>query len=433
MNPLPVYNCPPLGLRVLAREVGGETVSERSVVAPILPLFAGLALLMVGNGLLGSLLGIRADVEGFPTVVIGVVMAAYYIGFLLGSLTIPRWLVTVGHIRVFTGLAALAAAAALTHSLLVTPIAWGALRSVSGLCMSGLYVTVESWLHERTSNQTRGRLLSMYMLVVTLGIGAGQTLLGVGDPLDATLFILVGIAISLAVVPVALTRIPTPNKAIPVKLSLHDLVRTAPLGVVAVAIAGAAGSSVLALGAVYATRIGMEPALVGMFMAAAMLGGAVMQYPLGRLSDRIPRRRVILAMAVAAIGVAGAGVASDPTSPWQIVAIAVYGGLTFPMYSIAVSHVNDVIPEQTLVAAAAGTIFVFGVGSIIGPLSISVLMETFGPAGYFWGLGLYFVPLSVYALWRIISRARPEQRDFVSLPPRSSTAAVLLADASDDD
>jgi MFS family permease len=419
-------------MRVLACE-NGATVNERNAVTPVLPLFAGLALLMVGNGLLGSVLGIRADLEGFATVVIGVVMAMYYVGFLVGSLTIPRWLASVGHIRVFAGLASLAAATALTYSLLAVPVAWGGLRFVSGLCMSGLYVTIESWLNQRATNETRGRLLSVYMLVVSFGLGIGQLLLGLGDPIDFTLFVLVGIVISLAVVPVALIRLPVPTEIIPVKLSLRSLMHTAPLGVVAVVVAGAAGSSVIALGAVYATKIGMEPGRVGLFMAAALIGGAVAQYPLGMLSDRVPRRRVIFGVAVAASAVALVGTAVDVDGLWVFVVAAAYGALAFPMYSLAVSHVNDVMPEHHLVAAAAGLVFLYGVGSIVGPIAVSVLMAAAGPVGYFWGLAAFFLPLAVYALIRVIFNARPVQQRFVSLPVRSSTAAALIAESSDED
>jgi MFS family permease len=167
---------------VATSEARGPASNERSVVAPVLRLFAGLALLMVGNGRLGSFLGVRSDLEGFPTVVISVVMSMYYGGFLVGSLTIPWGLVAVGHLRVFVGLVSLAAAAALSYALVITPIAWGGLRFVFGLCMSGLYVTIESWLNEGASNQSRGSLLSVHMLVVTLGLGAGQLLPGVADP-----------------------------------------------------------------------------------------------------------------------------------------------------------------------------------------------------------------------------------------------------------
>lgn len=409
-----------------------DSLAKRSVLTPVLPLFVGLALLMVGNGLLGALVGVRADLEGFATVVIGVVMSMFYVGFLIGSLTIPRWLTSVGHIRVFAGLAALASATALAYTLLVSPVTWGVLRFVFGLCMSGLYVTVESWLNERASNETRGRLLSVYMLVMTLGLGAGQLLLGLANPAGTTLFIVAGILISLAVVPVALIRIPTPQDVIPVKLSLRGLVSTAPLGVLAVAVAGAAGSAVIALGAVYATRIEMDTALVGAFVATSMVGGALAQYPLGRLSDRFPRRRVILSISVLAVGVAIAGIVVESGSLWQFLVIAAYGGLAFPMYSLAVSQINDSIPADQLVAVAAGIMFVFGVGSVIGPFAAALLMELLGPVGYFWSLGLYFVPLVVYTFVRIVFNVRPPQRDFVSLPPRSSTAAALLAEPSDD-
>jgi MFS family permease len=424
---------PLLDSLVVGRVTDETSVSERSVVAPVLPLFAGLALLMLGNGLLSSLLGIRSDLEGFNTVVIGVVMSMYYVGFLVGSLTVPRWLMTVGHIRVFAGLTSLVAASALSYSLLVEPIAWGVLRFLVGLCMSGLYVTIESWLNQRATNETRGRLLSVYMLVVTLGLGLGQLLLGVGDPAGFTLFILTGILVSLAVVPVAMIRIPTPSEVIPVELSLSSLATTAPLGVLAVLVAGAAGGAVLGIGAVYATQIGMTSGEVGVFMAASIIGGAVTQYPLGRLSDRIPRRRVILGVAVAAtlVGVAGASV--DPNSAWLLVIAAVYGGLAFPMYSLAVSNINDVMPENQLVAAAAGIVFVFGIGSVLGPIFVSVLMAVLGFAGYFWGLAAFFVPLAMYALIRVVFIARPIQQRFVSLPPRSSTAAALLAEPSEDE
>lgn len=408
-------------------------VSQRGVVASVLPLFLGLALLMLGNGLLGSLIGVRADLEGFPTVVIGVVMSMYYVGFLVGSLTIPRRLITVGHIRVFAGLAALASATALSYSLLIAPLTWGVLRFVFGVAMSGLYVTVESWLNERASNETRGRLLAVYGLVVTFGLGLGQLLLGIDDPLNATLFILVGILISLAVVPVALIRIPVPSEPIPVKFSIMALARTAPLGVLAVAISGASGGAIVGLGAVYATKTGMEPGLVGVFMASSIVGGAISQYPLGYLSDRFPRRRVVLAVAVGAVLFAAIGVVVDPTGIWLIAVVAAYGSLAFPTYSLAVSLINDMMPPHQLVAAAAGIMFVYGIGSVTGPIAVSVLMAVLGPVGYFWGLAGFFVPLVLYALVRISFTARPKHRRFVNLPYRSSTAAALLAEPSEEE
>jgi len=406
-------------------------VSEQGVVASVWSLFLGLAFLMLGTGLLGALLGVRADLEGFPTVVIGVVMSMYFVGFLIGSLTIPRWLISVGHIRVFTGLASLAGATALLYSVLLTPVAWGLLRLVFGFALSGLYVTIGSWLNERATDGTRGRLLSVYMLVLTFGMGLGPLLLGVADPLEATLFTFVGVLIALSVVPVALVRIPEPTRAIPVDLSIAALARSSPLGVLAVATAGAAGGSVLALGAVYATKTGMEPGIVGVFMVASLVGAALSQYPLGSLSDRFPRRRVVLGAAMGAVAIATAAAVLRPTGVALLLIVAAYGSLAFPMYSLAVSMVNDSMPTQKLVAVAAGVVFVYGVGSVIGPIVISVLMEVLGPVGYFWGLAGFFVPVVGYALARILFTARPRQGKFVSLPFRSSTALAMLADRSD--
>ena len=407
-------------------------VRGRGVVATVLPLFIALAFLMVGNGLIGSLLGVRADLEGFPTIVTGVVMTMYYGGFLLGSLTIPRWISNVGHIRVFAGLAAMAAATALTYSLFVNPVTWGGLRFIAGLAMSGLYVTVESWLNARATNETRGRLLSIYMVVVTLGLGLGELLLGVADPIDPTLFIVAGILISMAVVPLTLLKIPAPDEIVPVEVSVRALTRTAPLGVVAVALSGAAGGAIFALGAFYATRIGMEPGRVGVFMATALVGSLVTQYPLGYLSDRFPRRRVIFVVAVGAVLIATVGVFVDPESVWLFAVMAAYGSLAFPMYSLAVSLINDLLPEHQLVAAAGGIVFVYGIGSISGPLATSVLMAVIGPVGFLWSLAAFFVPVAVYAVVRILTAVRPSQGRFINLPPRSSTAAPVLANPRDD-
>lgn len=206
-------------------------------------------------------------------------------------------------------------------------------------------------------------------------------------------------------------------------VSLGGLTRLAPLGVV-----GAAGGSVYALGLVYATRIGLDPAAVGVFMALSLVAAAASQYPLGYLSDRFPRRRVILVVSVGAAGVALATAWPDPTGGWLLVLAATYGALAFPTYSLSVSHINDISSANQLVAVAAGIMFVFGIGSVIGPLLTSVAMTLLGPSGYFWSLGAMFLPIVGYAIVRIISKARPRQRSFIGLPPRSSTGAALLAD-----
>ena len=391
-------------------------------------LFLGTALLMAGNGLQGSLLGIRSDIEGFATPAIGIVMASYYAGFLVGSLTIPARLASVGHIRVFAGLASLTSSVALIHYLVVDEVTWSLLRFITGLCLSGLYVTIESWLNDRASNATRGRLLAVYMVVVTVSVGCGQLLLGAADPSGPRLFITASILISLAIVPLALSQIPAPALDPPSGVSIRALLRVAPLGVVTGALVGASNGAIFGLGAVYATRIGMSPGRAGLFVGASVVGAVITQYPLGHLSDRFPRRRVIFIAATAAVGVALLGTTVDRHSPLLFVVAALYGSLAFPMYSLAVSHINDIVRDDQLVSTAAGVLFVYGAGSIVGPIITSVLMTLFGPAGYLWSLSGFFAPVAAYSLYRLATKARPGQQSFVSLPPGTSVVAATLAE-----
>jgi MFS family permease len=401
-------------------------------VASVWVLFLGTALLMAGNGLQGSLLGIRSDIEGFATPVIGIVMASYYAGFLVGSLTIPARLASVGHIRVFAGLASLTSSVALIHYLFVDVFTWSLLRFITGMCLSGLYVTIESWLNERATNATRGRLLAVYMVVVTISVGSGQLLLGVADPSGPGLFITASILISLAIVPLALSQVPAPGIDAPSKVSIRALFRTAPLGVVTGALVGASNGAIFGLGAVFATRIGMNPGRAGLFVGASIIGATITQYPIGHLSDRFPRRRVIFAVATTAVGVAVAGTTIDPDSLLLFAVAVLYGSLAFPMYSLAVSHINDIVRDDQLVATAAGVLFVYGVGSIVGPIVASLMMTLLGPVGYLWSLSGFFAPVAAYSLYRLVTKARPGQGRFVSLPPRTSLIAARLVEPRPD-
>lgn len=405
-----------------------KSETSNAVAASVWALFLGVLLLMVGNGLLGSILGIRADLEGLATTSIGLIMAAYYLGFLLGSLTIPARLASVGHIRVFAGLASLASASALCHAIVLDPFSWSVLRFVTGLCLSGLYVTIESWLNGRATNATRGRLLSIYMVVVTIGIGAGQLLLGVADPLGPGLFIGAALLLSLAVVPVALSQVPAPTAVVQSSLSVRTLVRAAPLGAVTAVLVGASNSAIFGLGAVYATKIGMSPGRAGLFVGASMVGAILSQYPLGYLSDRFPRRRVIFLAATAAVGAAVTGTAVDVDGPALFAIAAIYGSLAFPMYSLAVSHINDVMEDHLLVATAAGVLFLYGVGSVGGPILASVTMAILGPVGYLWSLAGFFAPVAVYSFYRVLTHVRPRQRPFVNVPASTAVAVSELVD-----
>src|ERR1700731_4675940 len=246
------------------------------------PLLLGMAILMLGAGLQGTILGLRATLEGFPTPVTGLVMACYYVGYLLGTLIAPRLLRRVGHVRVFAALAALASVAALVHASWVHPLPWGAMRLISGLCFAGIYVVAESWLNHRASRTNRGRLLAVYMLVLYVGLGAAQFLLIVSDPLMSTPFMLVSVLISLAMVPIVISARALPQHAVPRKVRLRVLFQNSPFGMVGITVSGLISSTIFSMGPVYAGLSGLDKTSIATFMGMSILAAVATQYPVGR-------------------------------------------------------------------------------------------------------------------------------------------------------
>ncbi len=409
------------------------------VVTTSWALFLGIALIMLGNGLHGSLLGVRASLEGFPTAVTGFVMSAYFVGFLAGSTLVPRLVRRVGHIRVFAALASLASVAVLVHAVYVTPPTWGAMRLLTGFSYAGLYVVAESWLNDRATNETRGRLLSIYMLVMLIGMGAGQLLLNLAHPGGFELFILVSVLVSLALVPILLTAAPAPEFRTPSPVSLRQLYRISPLGVVGALGTGMAQGGLVGMGAVFAKEAGLSLAEVSMFMAAAFLGGALLQWPIGRLSDRFDRRRVLTVVTFsAAVCALAATVVAGPFAeiapPWILyLLIGLFGGMNMPMYSLTIAHTNDYLMPSQMVAASGSLVLVGGIGAAFGPVTLAGMMSGVGPTGFFWGLGLLHAAIGFFALYRMSRRAaRPveEQGTFVAVPPRASPVAAYLSPES---
>lgn len=400
-----------------------STTDSRSVgVWAIWPLFLGVLVMMIGNGLQGSLIGVRASLEAFPTRTIGFIIAAYYVGFLVGAFSVQRVLMSVGHIRVFAAMASLASAAVLVKGLFVNPTTWIFLRTVTGFAMAGLYITSESWLNARATNANRGRLMGLYMVMSMGGVSIGQALLGLGDPLDIDLFVFASIAVSLALVPLALARVPPPEFGVPRSINPATLIRLAPLGVVAGFLTGVSNGGFSGMITVYATDVGLPISRIGLLAAAGVLGGVVLQIPLGHLSDLVPRRRVILAAATTAVLAAAWGASLEPGSWMMYVAVFIYGGINYPMYSLAISHINDVLDRDQMIGAASAFMFLFGVGAILGPIITASAMNRMGPVGYFWTIGLYYLPVAAYALWRIVTSAAPAQSQFISLPARGVVA-----------
>ena len=394
-----------------------------SVVTTTWPLLLGMGVLMLGAGLQSTLLGLRATLEGFPTVVTGVVMSCYYVGYVLGTIIAPPLLRQLGHIRVFAALAAVASVAILVQGCFVDPWTWGAMRLVSGVCFAGIYVVAESWLNDRASRATRGRLFAVYMVILYVGLGAAQFLLVLSDPRTPAAFMLVSVLISLAMVPIVVSAQRLPEHAVPRKVQLQDLYRDSPLGVVAVTMSGLISAIIFSMGPVYARLSGLNTTNVATFMALSILAAVITQYPVGRLSDRMDRRTVIAGVCTIAMLVAGSIVAFPEMPHAVFLALAaLFSGFALTLYSLSVSHVNDKLEPAQMVASSSTLLLLNGGAAAIGPLLAGSLMTAFGPRAYFSTLAALTGTLAVYDLWRK-SRRRPvppaQKGPFVRAQPRA--------------
>jgi MFS family permease len=393
-------------------------------------LLLGMALIMLGNGLQGTLLGLRATLEGFPTAVTGFVMTGYFVGFLAGSVIAPKIVERVGHIRVFAALASLASASALVHAVFVDPYSWGAMRIVTGFSFAGLYVVAESWLNDRATNETRGQILSIYMVVSFGGMTAGQFLLNLADPGGFGLFVLISVLVSLALVPISLTAAPAPSFDAPSPVGLRQLYSVSPLGVVGGLGTGMANGTIFGMGAVYGKAAGMSNAEVSLFMGLVLLGGMLLQWPIGRISDVFDRRKVIIGVtALAMLTALAAGTITDLPVLGLLGVAFLFGGMSLPMYSLCAAHLNDYLDPKQMVAASSGFVLVSGLGAILGPTSASAAMHLAGASGFFLWLALIKCFIGLFALWRVTQRAAvplEDQGAFVSMPPRASPVAATL-------
>ncbi len=392
-------------------------------------LLVGMAFLMVGNGLQGSLLGVRSQIEGFGFAVGGAIMAAYFVGFLFGTTVAERFLAAVGHIRVFAALASTASSVAILHVVWINPITWALLRMVFGLCVAGLYVVVESWLNDMATNANRGRILGGYMVVMMGGLGTGQLLLAGGDPAGFELFVLVSVLVSLALVPITLSATTAPPLAVPEPLSLRELVRTIPTGAFTAFWAGAAHGTLLGLAAIYGKSEGLSDTRIALFTAAAPLGCVVFQWPIGWISDRVSRRGVIGATALAAALAASGSLLTEPGSALSLVLMFLFGGFTFPLHSLAVAITADWVAPGQITSAAATLTRIIGVAAAICPAVAGAIISATGPSAFFVVLAAVHGVIAVYVLFRIIARDTipvAEQTDYIALPARSTAVTANL-------
>ncbi len=330
-------------------------------------LFVGLGLLMIGNGLNGAVIGVRSANEGFGLAVTGIIVAGYFAGFLLAPSTVVKLIASLGHIRVFAGLASTASSAVLIHSVAVFPVAWTLMRFVFGFCVAGLYIVMESWLAEMTTTTNRGRTMATYMIVSMGGLGIGQYMVALGDPNSFQLFVLSSVLVSMSLVPVTLVATThAPPVMFPEKFPVRELIRVVPTGAVGSFMGGATVGIVLGLGAVYATSIDLSLERTAFFLVAPTIGAIVFQWPIGRLSDKVSRRAVIFGVALAASVIAVTLVVLPAQSPLAPLGMMLLGGTMFPLYSLVVSYTIDWVPEGKTIGAAATLIGVNGAGALVG-------------------------------------------------------------------
>ncbi len=397
-----------------------------SNILPIWALFIGIAMITLGNGLQGTLLGVRASMEGFPTTTTGLVMSCYYAGFLLGSLYAPKMVVKVGHIRVFAALASMASAAVLIHSLFPQPVIWGMARLIAGASFAGMFVVAESWLNGQSTNEIRGKILSIYMTIQYAGFIGGQFLLNLASPKGYALFIMISVLLSLALVPILISSVSAPVLEEPEHVGLKDLWNVSPLGVFTGINVGIAHGAIWGMGAVFAQNIGKTVTETSIFMATFVLGGFLVQWPLGILSDKIDRKWVIAGASGLAVVIAVLGVffIFDLST-----LIFVFGGLSLPLYSMALAYTNDHLSQDQMVAASSSMVLIYGIGALLGPMLVSVFMSIFGSSGFFLIQILAHAAVGLFA-WVYLVREpeirRADHAAFVSVPFRSSPMAAAL-------
>lgn len=401
-----------------------------SVLRTTWPLLLGILLLMVGNGMQGTLLGIRGGIEGIPTFEMSVVMAGYYGGFLLGSLTVPDMIKTVGHVRVFAALGSLISAILIVYAVWPHWIAWTVLRFLIGFCFCGVYVTAESWLNAGSTNETRGQALSAYMIVQMLGIVSAQMLLNVSDPAGFMLFVIPSVLVSLAFTPILLSAQPAPQFETIKRMSFGKLYRASPLGCVGIFLMGGVFAALAGMSSVWGAAMGLSVAEISLFVAAIYAGGLVLQYPVGWISDRTDRRKLVLILSVLGALTTLLVVAVQPGVTGLILAGVLMGGMANPIYALLLAYTNDYLDQSDMASASAGLLFIYGIGSMGGPIITGWLMNWIGPDGYWVHMGVLLLLLAVYAGWRMTRRRAltlQEQGSFAVIAHSATPLAVEAA------
>ena len=402
------------------------------VLSGVWALLIGIVLIMLGNGMHFTLIGLRGGIEGFSAVELAVVTSGYFMGFLSGARLTPVMIRHVGHVRVFAALGSFMSAGLISFPLVADPWAWTVLRVLVGFCMSGVYVTAESWLNNAATNETRGKVLSAYMIAQTLGIIGAQGLLSLGDAGTSVLFICASILVSVSFAPILLSATPVPAAYTARPMSLRGLFLNSPLGTVGIFLLGNVYATQSGMGAVFGSQIGLSATQIALFVAMLFAGALVLQYPIGWLSDRMDRRKLIFG--AASLGAASCGLGWFTGGDlWLLMTASFFaGGVTTPLYALFLAYTNDSLSADDMPAASGGLVFTFGLGAIAGPLVTGWAMEGLGPLGFWLVLGTTFGAIALYALYRMTQRAPvpvAETESYLGVLPTASPVAVEAAGA----
>ena len=399
-------------------------------------LLLGITVLLTGMGLLGSLLGLRATLAHFPGWELGLVMSGYFAGFIVGSFLCPMLIRRVGPIRSFAAFAAIAASAALAHGLAVNPWSWLALRLITGTAMVGLYIVTESWLNATLPRTHRVRVFGFYVMLTLVAMAIGQSLFLALPATGTALFLVAGMLIVMGLVPVTATRLDQPAAVNAPRLPPMRLLKRAPFAVAATFLSGLTSGAFWGLGAAFATRIGFSPGNVGAFVACAIAGGVLAQWPLGRLSDRFGRRPVLIGAAAVGAVFALFMAAATQGPEWLLLIFAFgFGAMALCLYALAVAHMNDLLEPHEVLSATQGLLLATGIGAALGPLIAGVMFDVAGARGLPFYLATVLAVLALYGIVRSFQRRAPlpaDQSEYVPMVRTSQVGLEMVGEPRED-
>ena len=414
-------------------------------------LFTGFTIIIISHGFFGNLLGIRAVLEDFNYIAIGAMMSGYFSGFFIGAFLIPKLVSKVGHIRVFAAFASMASLSSLVHVVFVDPLIWTLARFLTGFSMIGIFVIVESWLNDRANNKTRGKVLSLYMFITFAGLALGNLLLNISNPKNYEPFILISLLLSIALVPILLTKRKPPKFKKTTSIKIKELFKISPFGSFSMICTGFIFAPIFYLLSVYAIKMKLSIFETSLLLLGTMLAGALFQWPIGSLSDKYDRRVIIIGSSIAAsifailaIIVSGTGASlpnlfmettvsfnyfsttMDKTKLFLFIILLT--GTTLPLFSLNLALVNDQIPKEKFVAAGGGLNIIFGIGAIAGPIMCSAMMDLLGPNGLFVHLLIFYIAIIIFGFYRLSQRQYEENPDssFTPLPTNITPLGIEL-------